>query len=61
LNKVPPRVLRPDGKPLLEIENLWSENCGASGFSYIDEEADCGIDGMLLLPKLPQPPHVAQK
>jgi hypothetical protein len=42
----------PDGKSYLEIENSWSELWGDNGFGYIDEAADCGIEGMVLLPNV---------
>jgi hypothetical protein len=45
-------IVRADGKRFLEIENSWSENWGADGFGYIDEVADCGIEGMVLLPNV---------
>jgi hypothetical protein len=45
-------VVGPNGKKYLEIENSWSTNWGVEGFGYIDEETDCGIEGMVLLPNL---------
>jgi hypothetical protein len=40
------------GKNYLEIMNSWSPRWGAEGFGYIDEEYDCGIRTMVLVPRL---------
>jgi hypothetical protein len=40
------------GKNYMEIMNSWSTLWGAEGFGYIDEEYDCGLDYMVLLPLL---------
>jgi hypothetical protein len=42
----------PSGKNYLEIENSWSTTWGDDGFGYIDEETDCGIETMAILPIL---------
>lgn len=37
-------------KKFLEIMNSWSTDWGDHGFGYIDEDYDCGIDSMVLVP-----------
>jgi C1A family cysteine protease len=37
-------------KSYLEIQNSWSTRWGADGFGYIDEDYDCGIEAMAVLP-----------
>ncbi|OHT07453.1 Clan CA, family C1, cathepsin L-like cysteine peptidase [Tritrichomonas foetus] len=39
-----------EGKTYLEIMNSWSTSWGDEGFGYIDEQYDCGINSMVLLP-----------
>lgn len=41
-----------EGKSYLEIMNSWSTDWGEDGFGYIDEEFDCGIESMVLIPEL---------
>jgi hypothetical protein len=41
-----------NAKSYLEIENSWSTTWGVDGFGYIDEETDCGIESMALVPIL---------
>jgi C1A family cysteine protease len=43
-----------EGKSYLEIQNSWSEFWGADGYGYIDEEYDCGIYAMAVLPHIKQ-------
>jgi len=41
-----------NGKTYLEIENSWSTFWGSEGYGYIDEEFDCGIESMVLIPQV---------
>jgi C1A family cysteine protease len=40
------------GSSYLEIENSWSTTWGEDGFGYIDENTDCGIETMAIVPIL---------
>lgn len=44
------KVVDGQERNFLEIMNSWSTDWGDHGFGYIDEQYDCGIDSMVLLP-----------